>query len=154
MYSSGTWGAVMGGAHMLLHALGWMEGGLRASFEKMVLDADLCGMVQHFLEPIDFSTDALALEAVRDVGPGGHFFGTPHTLARFRTSFYRPLISDWRNFESWEEAGMPEAKARMVQLVDRLKATYEQPPMDPAVLAELEDFVERRKAEGGVPTDY
>ena len=148
------WGAVMGGAHMLLHALGWMEGGLRASFEKMVLDADLCGMVQHFLEPIDFSTDALALEAVRDVGPGGHFFGTPHTLARFRTSFYRPLISDWRNFESWEEAGMPEAKARMVQLVDRLKATYEQPPMDPAVLAELEDFVERRKAEGGVPTDY
>ena len=148
------WGAVMGGAHMLIHAVGWMEGGLRASFEKMVLDADLCGMVQTFLEPVDFSTDALALDAVRDVGPGGHFFGTPHTLERFRTAFYKPLISDWRNYETWEEAGKPEAKARMVELVDQLMATYEQPAMDEAVREELAEFVERRKAEGGVPTDF
>ena len=83
------WGAVMGGAHMLVHAIGWMEGGLRASYEKMALDADLCGMVQTYLEPIDFGTDALAMDAIRDVGPGGHFFGTQHTLDRFRTAFYR-----------------------------------------------------------------
>ena len=148
------WGAIMGGAHMLIHAVGWMEGGLRASFEKMALDADLCGMVSRFLEPIDTSTDALALDAIRDVGPGGHFFGTAHTLERFRTAFYTPLISDWRNYEAWEEAGMPEAKARMIELVDEFMASYQPPSMDPAVLAELEEFVERRRAEGGVPTDY
>lgn len=148
------WGAVMGGAHMLIHALGWMEGGLRASFEKMVLDADLCGMVQTFLEPIDFTEGGLALDAVRDVGPGGHYFGTPHTLERFRDAFYKPLISDWRNYESWEEVGKPEAKARMVELVGQFLASYTQPPMDDAVREELEDFVNRRKAEGGVKTDY
>lgn len=148
------WGAVMGGAHIVLHAVGWMEGGLRASFEKMILDADLCGMVQTFLEPIGFDRDALALEAIRDVGPGGHFFGTQHTLDRFRTAFYKPLISDWRNYESWEEAGKPEAKTRMIELVDQFMATYEKPPMEGPVLAELEQFVESRKAEGGVPTDF
>ncbi len=148
------WGAVMGGAHMVMHAIGWMEGGLRASYEKMVLDADLCGMVQTYLEPIDFSSDALAMDAIRDVGPGGHFFGTQHTLDRFRTAFYRPLISDWRNYEAWEEAGKPESKERIVELVGELMATYEEPPMDPAVKEELAEFVERRKAEGGLPTDF
>ncbi|MGB7861732.1 MAG: trimethylamine methyltransferase family protein [Acidimicrobiia bacterium] len=148
------WGAVMGGAHMLIHAVGWMEGGLRASFEKMALDADLCGMVQTFLEPIDFGTDALAMDAIRDVGPGGHYFGTQHTLDRFKTAFYKPLISDWRNYETWEEAGKPESKQRIIELVGELMATYEEPPMDPSVRTELEEFVERRKAEGGVATDF
>lgn len=148
------WGAVMGGAHMLVHAVGWMEGGLRASYEKMVLDADLCGMVQTFLEPFDTSTDALALDAIREVGPGGHYFGTQHTLERFRTAFYKPLISDWRNYETWEEAGKPEAKERIVELVDELMATYEEPSLDPAAVEELREFVDRRIAEGGVDTDF
>lgn len=148
------WGAVMGGAHLLVHAVGWMEGGLRASFEKMALDADLCGMVQTYLEPIDFSRDALALDAIKDVGPGGHFFGTPHTLERYRTAFYKPLISDWRNYESWEEAGSPEAKERIAVLVDELMAAYEAPTLDDAVHDELRAFVDRRIAEGGVPTDF
>lgn len=148
------WGAVMGGAHMLVHAVGWMEGGLRASFEKMVLDADLCGMVQTYLEPLDFNTEALALDAIRDVGPGGHFFGTQHTLDRFRTAFYQPLVSDWRNYEAWEEAGKPEAKEKIAQLVGQLRETYEEPPLDPAVKTELREFVDRRKAEGGVSTDF
>lgn len=144
----------MGGAHMLVHAVGWMEGGLRASYEKMILDADLCGMVQTFLEPIDFSTEALALDAIREVGAGGHFFGTPHTLERYRTAFYKPLISDWRNYETWEEAGKPESKGRIIELVGELMATYQEPNMDPAVRAELRDFVDRRVAEGGVKTDF
>ena len=148
------WGAVMGGAHILVHAVGWMEGGLRASFEKMALDADLCGMVQTFLEPIDFSSDALAMDAIRDVGPGGHFFGTQHTLDRFRTAFYRPLVSDWRNYEAWEEAGKPESKERIINLVDELMATYEEPKLDPAVKEELGEFVNKRKAEGGIETDF
>lgn len=148
------WGAIMGGAHMLIHAVGWMEGGLRASFEKMILDADLCAMVQRFMDPIDFSEGGLALDAVRDVGPGGHYFGTPHTLERFRDAFYMPLISDWRNFETWDEAGRPEAKEKMVELVKVFMDSYEEPPMDPQVRAQLEEFVERRRAEGGVETDY
>jgi trimethylamine--corrinoid protein Co-methyltransferase len=148
------WGAIMGGAHLILHAVGWLEGGLRASFEKMVLDADLCAMVARFMEPIDFSEGGLALEAVRDVGPGGHYFGTPHTLERFRQAFYQPLISDWRNFETWDEAGRPEAKEKMVELVDIFMKSYQQPPMDEAVLAELEEYVARRKAEGGIETNY
>ena len=148
------WGAIMGGAHMVIHAVGWMEGGLRASFEKMILDADLCAMVQRFMDPIDFSEGGLAMEAIRDVGPGGHFFGTPHTLERFRDAFYKPLLSDWRNYESWDEAGRPEAKEKMVELVDVFMASYQEPTMDPAVREELTAFVERRKAEGGVETDY
>jgi trimethylamine---corrinoid protein Co-methyltransferase len=148
------WGAIMGGAHMLIHAVGWLEGGLRASFEKMILDADLCGMVQRFMDPIDFSEGGLALDAVRDVGPGGHFFGTPHTLERFRDAFYKPLLSDWRNFESWEEAGRPEAREKMVELVKVFMDSYEEPPMDPSVRSELKEFVERRRAEGGVETDF
>ena len=148
------WGAVMGGAHVLVHAVGWMEGGLRASFEKMVLDADLCGMVQTFLEPIDFGTDSLAMDAIRDVGPGGHYFGTQHTLERFRTAFYKPLISDWRNYETWEEAGKPEAKDRILELVGQLMDTYEEPAVDPGVKEELRDYVDRRVAEGGVETDF
>ncbi len=94
------------------------------------------------------------MDAIRDVGPGGHFFGTQHTLDRFRDAFYRPLISDWRNYETWEEAGKPEAKERIVDLVGELMATYEEPSMDPAVKDELSEFVTRRKAEGGVPTDF
>ena len=148
------WGAVMGGAHMVLHAVGWMEGGLRASFEKMILDADLCGMVQTFMDPIDFSDGGLALDAVRDVGPGGHYFGTAHTLERYRTAFYKPILSDWRNYESWEEAGKPEAKEKMIELVDVFLSSYEEPPMDDSVRAELQAFVERRKEEGGVETDF
>jgi trimethylamine--corrinoid protein Co-methyltransferase len=148
------WGAIMGGAHMVLHAVGWMEGGLRASFEKMVLDADLCAMVSRFMDPIDFSDDGLALDAIRDVGPGGHYFGTQHTLERYREAFYQPLISDWRNFETWEEAGKPEAKEKMVSLLAEFMAAYEEPPMDDTVRAELTEFVERRKAEGGIETDF
>jgi trimethylamine--corrinoid protein Co-methyltransferase len=148
------WGAVMGGAHMVLHAVGWMEGGLRASFEKMILDADLCAMVQRFMDPIDFTEGGLAMDAIRDVGPGGHFFGTPHTLERFRDAFYKPLLSDWRNYESWEEAGKPEAKAKMIELVDVFMSSYVEPPMDTETRAQLEEFVARRKAEGGVETDF
>jgi trimethylamine--corrinoid protein Co-methyltransferase len=139
---------------MVLHAVGWMEGGLRASFEKMILDADLCAMVSRFMDPIDFSEGGLALDAVRDVGPGGHFFGTQHTLERYRDAFYQPLISNWSNYEAWEEAGKPEAKQRMIELVDQFLAAYEEPSIDEAAREELGEFVARRKAEGGVETDY
>lgn len=148
------WGAVMGGVNMLMHGAGWMEGGLHASFEKMVLDAELLHMVSAFLDGVAVSEDTLAVDAVAAVGPGGHFFGTPHTQARYRTAFHRPMISDWRNFETWTEAGRPEAPARAIHLYKEFLAAYEPPALDDAIRAELDDYVARRVAEGGVPTDF
>lgn len=148
------WGAIMGGANIVYHGAGWLEGGLSASYEKMVLDADLLSMMQTFLEPLVVDDDTMALEAMADVGPGGHFFGTQHTQDRYQTAFYNPMISDWRNFESWEEAGSPTADQKASELVGRFLAECEAPPVVDAVRDELEEFVAKRVAEGGVATDY
>jgi trimethylamine---corrinoid protein Co-methyltransferase len=148
------WGAVMGGANFLMHGAGWMEGGLHASLDKMVLDADLLQMVGAILDPLDVSADTLAIDTIDEVGPGGHFFGTAHTQARFRDAFYRPLLSDWRNYEAWVEAGSPTADQKAHSLSDRFLAAYEPPVMDPDRKAELREFVDRRVADGGVPVDY
>ncbi|WP_416898792.1 MAG: trimethylamine methyltransferase family protein [Minwuia sp.] len=148
------WGAVMGGVNMLKHGLGWMEGGLHTSFEKFVLDADLLQMVSEFLTPIGVTPDDLALDAMREVGPGGHFFGCAHTQSRYKTAFYNPMISDWRNFESWEEAGRPEAYGTANRIYRDMIAAYEPPAMDPAAREELDAFVRRRTEEGGAPTDF
>ena len=148
------WGAIQGGVNMLMHGAGWMEGGLHAGFEKMVLDADLLHMVSAFLEPLALSEDDLALEAMAEVGPGGHFFGTAHTQARYKTAFYEPLISDWRNFESWSEAGSPTAYDRAHGLYQQILASYEQPAMDPARLEAVDAFVAKRVEQGGAATDF
>ena len=110
------WGAVMGGVNFLMHGAGWMEGGLHASVVKFVLDADLLAMVAALLDPVVVDDDTLAVDAIAEVGPGGHFFGIAHTQERFRDAFHRPMISDWRNYETWEEAGKPEAPARAADL--------------------------------------
>jgi trimethylamine--corrinoid protein Co-methyltransferase len=148
------WGAIMGRVNLLMHGAGWMEGGLHASYEKMVLDAELLGMVEAFLEPVVVDDASLALDAIAEVGPGGHFFGVGHTQERFKTAFHKPMLSDWRNYETWQEAGSPELPAKANRLWKELLAAYEPPPMDPAIREELDAFVERRVAEGGVPTDY
>jgi trimethylamine--corrinoid protein Co-methyltransferase len=148
------WGAIMGGVNLLMHGAGWMEGGLTASFEKMVLDADLLAMVAEFLKPLPVDEAEIALEAMRDVGPGGHYFGTAHTQARYRTAFFAPMISDWRNFETWREAGSPTAYDTAHRIVGETLAAYVEPPMDAGAREELAAFVARRKAEGGVKTDF
>jgi trimethylamine--corrinoid protein Co-methyltransferase len=148
------WGAIMGGGNLVKHAAGWLEGGLCASYEKLVLDVDLLQMVAAFLTPLEVSEDTLALDAIREVGPGGHFFGTAHTQARYRTAFYAPLVSDWRNHESWIEAGRPDAYRKAHRLWQEILRTWQEPPLDPAIRDELDAFVARRKAEGGVRTDF
>jgi len=148
------WGAVMGGVNFLMHGAGWMEGGLQASFEKMALDADLLAMVAEFLRPLRVEEKEVALEAIREVGPGGHFFGAEHTQSRYRTAFFAPMISDWRNFESWREAGSPTAADAAGRIVAERLRGYSEPPFELERREALEDFVARRKAEGGAPTDF
>ena len=111
-------------------------------------------MVTEFLEPLEMSEDALGLEAIREVGPGGHFFGCQHTLARYSSAFYAPMISDWRNFEQWQAAGSPTAMEKANGIWKQALADFKEPAMDPAVAEELDAFVERRIAEGGQPTDF
>jgi trimethylamine--corrinoid protein Co-methyltransferase len=148
------WALTQAGGNFIMHAAGWMEGGLTCSFEKFILDCDLLQMVAEFLTPLDVSPAGLGLDAVREVGPGGHYFGTAHTLERFETAFYSPIISDWRNFETWQEAGSPTAYQKANATWQKELAAYERPPMDAAIEEELDAFVARRKAEGGSPTDF
>ncbi|CAN5457323.1 trimethylamine methyltransferase family protein [soil metagenome] len=148
------WGAIMGGGNFIQHAAGWMEGGLVASYEKFALDADLLQMVIEYLKPLDFSEDALALDAIREVGPGGHFFGAAHTLRRYESAFYAPIISDWRNHGQWTAAGSPQAWQKANTVWKRALADYEAPPLDPAISEEIDAFVAKRESEGGEKTDF
>jgi len=145
------WAAVQAHATVLYHGLGWLEGGLTASYEKFVIDAEMLQMMAAFLEPVSVTADDLGLDAIRDVGPGGHYFATQHTLDRYETAFYRPMLSDWRNFETWQEDGAVDATHRANRIYKQLLAAYEPPPLDPAIRDELQAFVARRTEEGGAP---
>jgi trimethylamine--corrinoid protein Co-methyltransferase len=147
------WGALMGGCNFLLHGAGWLEGGLTASFEKFILDIEMLQMMAEVFRPLEVTPETLGLEAIREVGPGGHFFGAAHTLERYDTAFYAPLVSDWRNYETWEETGAQDAAQRAHRIYKETLAAFEAPPMDPATREELEAFVARRKAEGGATMD-
>ena len=148
------WGAVNSGMHLLKHGAGWMEGGLCCSFEKTILDIELLQMVESYLTPLDFSESSLALDAIAEVGPGGHFFGTQHTQDRYKDAFYSPILSDWRNFESWQEAGEPDAFKKANSVWKQRLATYSAPEFDLALKDELDAFVAVRKSEGGVAADF
>ena len=143
------WGAVMGQSNFIMHGAGWLEGGLCASFEKFVLDAEMLQMMSEVLTPLEVSEDTIGLDAIREVGPGGHFFGAAHTLARYETAFYAPLLSDWRNFETWQEAGGETATQRANRFYKAVLADFTPPPLDPAIREAVDDFVARRTAEGG-----
>ncbi len=148
-YESGMslWGAIMGHANLVYHAAGWLESGLTASFEKLITDAEMLQMMAEFLRPIEVNAGELALDAIASVEPGGHHFGTAHTLARFETAFYIPMLSSRQNFESWQEAGSLDAARRANVIWKRLLAEYQRPPLDPAIEEALTDYVARRKGE-------
>jgi trimethylamine--corrinoid protein Co-methyltransferase len=141
------WAAVMGHANLVFHAGGWLEGGLTASFEKLIIDVEMLQMMAEYLEPVTVDEDTLALDAIAEVEPGGHFFGAAHTLARFETAFYEPIVSDWQNFESWQDSGSLTATQRANGVWKQLLAEYEAPPLDAGIREALEEYVTRRKAE-------
>lgn len=141
------WGAMTGGAHVVKHCAGWLSGGLTASKEKIVVDAEMLQMLAATLIPPEISDAALAFDAINEVGPAGHFFDAVHTMERYETAFYRPLVSYWDNYENWIEAGMPTIPNRAAAVAEQLLADYQQPPLDTAVEAALRDYVARRKRE-------
>ncbi|MEZ5778604.1 MAG: trimethylamine methyltransferase family protein [Paracoccaceae bacterium] len=140
-----TWGAVMGGGNLVYHAAGWLEGGLTASYEKLILDVEILQNMMEILRPIDFSEDELGFDAIASVPTGGHFFGAEHTMARYETAFYRPMLSDWTNYGAWEAAGAKDALERATLLWQQALAEYEEPVMDQARREELDAYVARRK---------
>jgi len=143
------WGAIMGGAHLVNHAAGWLEGGLTASFEKLIIDAEMLQMMAEYLRPVVVNDDELALDAIAEVGPGGHHFGTSHTIARYESAFYTPIISNRQNFESWHEAGAIDSAKRANAIWKQLLREYAQPELDPAIDEAMVDYVARRKLELG-----
>ena len=155
MYETLTslFGAVLGGCNVVIHAAGWLEGGLTASKEKFVLDVEVLQMLAEMFQPLLVDDEEIGLDAIGATPPGGHFFGGAHTLARYRTAFYDPLVSDWSNFGQWTEAGARDATTRANETWKRILAEYEPPPLDDAIAAELAEFVERRTVEGGAPPE-
>jgi trimethylamine--corrinoid protein Co-methyltransferase len=139
------WGAVMGHGNLIYHAAGWLEGGLVASFEKLIID---CEMLQHMsalLQPLKIDLTETGLEAMREVGPGGHFFGCAHTMERYKNAFYQPFLSDWQNSENWVLAGAKDATTRATEIWPKILAEFEPPPTDPAIEEELQAYMAKRK---------
>jgi trimethylamine--corrinoid protein Co-methyltransferase len=145
------WGALMGGTNMLLHGVGWLEGGLVASYEKYIIDAEMLQTMAEFFTPTVVDDSTLAIDAIREAGHGGHFFGVQHTIERYETAFYTPLLSDWRNFQQWEATGSVDATHRATKIWKQLLADYEEPKLDPAIAEEMDAYIERRTREGGAP---
>jgi trimethylamine---corrinoid protein Co-methyltransferase len=138
---------VMAGTNFVLHAAGWLEGGLAVGYEKFILDEDQCGMMGTFVRGVDMSSNGQAVDAIRGHEPGQHFLGTAHTLANFETAFYRSDTADNSSYEQWVDEGSIDAAHRANAIWKRRLAEYEPPPLDDAILDELTEFVARRKAE-------
>ncbi len=139
----------LAGTNWVMHSAGWLEGGLVSCYEKFVVDIEILRMLQVEFTPLEIDEDSLAFGAHEEVGHGGHFLGAQHTMERFRECFYRPLLSSTANYERWLKLGGKDATARAGDIVAKKLDEYEQPPLDDAIRAELDDFVARRRAELG-----
>jgi trimethylamine--corrinoid protein Co-methyltransferase len=143
------WGAILGHGNLIYHAAGWQEGGLTASFEKLVLDVEMLQMMIEFLKPIVVDEAELGYDAIKGVATGGHFFGEPHTMQRYEHAFYRPLVSNWQNYENWQLGGGKDATQRATVIWQEALKEYQEPPMDPAIREALDAYVAQRRAEIG-----
>ena len=133
--------AFLSGANLMLHAAGWLESGLVASFEKFVIDIELLRVLRSEFTPFAIDEDSLAFDAHVEVGHGGHFLGAAHTLTRFRDCFYRPILATTSNFERWTRDGSLEMTERADALWRVALERYEEPPMDDSIRAELAEYV-------------
>jgi trimethylamine--corrinoid protein Co-methyltransferase len=132
-----------------MHSAGWLEGGLVAGYEKFIVDVEILQMLQVEFTPLEIDEASMAFDAHEEVGHGGHFLGAMHTMERFRTCFYRPLLSSSENYERWVRNGGADTQARAEQIYQEKLEAYEPPPLDDGVRQELEEYVVRRRAELG-----
>jgi trimethylamine--corrinoid protein Co-methyltransferase len=139
----------LAGTNFVMHSAGWLEGGLVSCYEKFIVDVELLRELRYEFTPLEIDEASLAFGAHTEVGPGGHFLGAAHTLERFRECFYRPLLSSTENFDRWSKRGANDTKARASQIWRDMVEAYEEPPLDDAIRAELEEFVVRRRIELG-----
>jgi trimethylamine--corrinoid protein Co-methyltransferase len=138
---------LLAGVNFMLHACGWLEGGLVASFEKFVMDADQLGTLHHLARGVEMDENGQAMDAIREVGPGGHFLGCAHTHANFKTAFWRSDLLDYKPFETWSEEGARDTMTLANARVKKLLADYQQPALDPAIEEALGAYVAMRKGE-------
>lgn len=138
--------ALLGGVNFMLHACGWLEGGLVASFEKFVMDADQLGVLHKLAAGVAMDENAQAMDAIAEVGPGGHYLGCAHTQANFKEAFWRSDLLDYKPFETWDEEGAQDTQTLASRRVAALLDSYRQPALDPDIAAALDAFVAARKA--------
>ncbi len=143
---------LLAGVNFVLHAAGWLEGGLASSYEKFVMDADQIGMMQIVAGGVDLSENGQAMDAIREVGPGTHYLGCAHTQANFQTAFYRSSIADNNSVEQWEADGSLDAVQRANALWKQMLADYQAPDLDPAIDEALQSFIAEKKA--GMPDAF
>ncbi|MEW9920779.1 trimethylamine methyltransferase family protein [Marimonas sp. MJW-29] len=136
---------LLSGVNFMLHACGWLEGGLVSSFEKFVMDADQLGVLHHLAKGIEMDENAQAMDAIREVGPGGHYLGCAHTQANFKSAFWKSDLLDYKPFETWEDEGARDTQALAALRVEKMLATYQQPDMDPSIREALDAFVAQKK---------
>ncbi|MEQ9695944.1 trimethylamine methyltransferase family protein [Shimia sp. SDUM112013] len=141
------WATHMGHCNVMAHGIGWLESGLTFNFEKAVIDAEMLRMMQALVSPMDLSNEALGVEAIARVGPGGHFFADPMTLDRYETAFWEPMLSDWKPYDGWVEAGAKDATTRAGEIATQLLNEFEAPPMEASIREELDTYVAKRKEE-------
>ena len=138
--------ALMGGVNFMLHSCGWLEGGLVSSYEKFVMDADQLGVLHRLAAGVSADENAQAMNAIRQVGPGGHYLGCDHTQANFKDAFWRTQLLDYKPFETWDEEGARDTQALASARVAKMLAEYQQPAMDPAIAEALRAYVAEKKA--------
>ena len=137
---------LLAGVNFMLHSCGWLEGGLVASFEKFVMDADMLGTLHHFAQGVDMSENGQAMDAIAEVGPGGHYLGCAHTQANFKSAFWRSDLFDYKPFETWDEEGARDTQTLATARVAKLLETYQQPRLDPDIESRLRAYVAEKKA--------
>ncbi len=137
---------LLAGVNFMLHSCGWLEGGLVSSFEKFVLDADQLGVLHHLAKGVETDENGQAMDAIREVGPGGHYLGCAHTQANFKTAFWRSNVLDYKPFETWAEEGGRDSMTLANEKMKQMLATYQEPAMDPAVREALDAYVAQKKA--------
>ena len=158
MYESlnSMWSAINSGVNIVYHSAGWLEGGLIASYEKFIIDCEVLQNFQRYFDKnlIKTSEENLAFDAIKEVGPEGNFFAAEHTQSRYKDAFYSPFLSDWRNYEAWKADGEIWAHKRANKIWKKILEEFQPPDIKIEIKEELRAFVEKRKSEGGAPTDF